>query len=302
MIGKRFGKLTVVEISNSISKEKRKIWKCKCDCGNIREVATKYLNNGTITACKECSRKNSINIKEEKGKQYNDWIILDFYRDKKNKLIAVCKCKCGTIKDVIFANIKNGSSKNCGCGRKKYLSNKAKGESIIGKKFGKLLVLEEKGKDKNRKIKYKCVCECGNKVTVLGSSLKNGHTSSCGCSQSKYPALIKNIIEEFGYKVLLEKTIFIDNESIDYIRFDLYIEELNLAIEYDGEPHFKPVDWAGKGIEWAINNLERTQLRDEIKNKYCYDNDIYLLRIPYTQKDNFKEILIETIKIIADND
>lgn len=164
------------------------------------------------------------------------------------------------------------------------------------------MVLEEKGKDKNRKIKYKCICECGNKVVVLGSSLKNGHTSSCGCSQSKYPALIKNIIEEFGYKALLEKTILIDNESIDYIRFDLYIEELNLAIEYDGEPHFKPIDWAGKGVEWAINNLERTQLRDEIKNKYCYDNDIYLLRIPYTQKDNFKEILIETIKIITDND
>ena len=49
--------------------------------------------------------------------------------------------------------------------------------------------------------------------------------------------------------MLLEKTIFIDNESIDYIRFDLYIEELNLAIEYDGEPHFKPVDWAGNGVE-----------------------------------------------------
>ena len=79
---------------------------------------------------------------------------------------------------------------------------------------------------------------------------------------------------------------------------DLYVEKLNLAIEYDGKPHFTPIDWAGKGINWAIENLKLAEYRDNIKDKACYDRGIFLLRIPYTRKDNFKEMINEVIDII----
>ena len=32
---------------------------------------------------------------------------------------------------------------------------------------------------------WKCQCTCGNITSVQGSSLKNGHTKSCGCLQSE---------------------------------------------------------------------------------------------------------------------
>ena len=58
--------------------------------------------------------------------------------------------------------------------------------NIIGQKFGKLLVLEktnEKAKN-NGEYKYKCICDCGKKILVRGSNLKQGNSKSCGCSHS----------------------------------------------------------------------------------------------------------------------
>lgn len=53
---------------------------------------------------------------------------------------------------------------------------------MIGKKFNRLTVLEEcEERTKDRKKVYKCVCECGNIVNVIGKNLRNGNTKSCGC-------------------------------------------------------------------------------------------------------------------------
>ena len=61
---------------------------------------------------------------------------------------------------------------------------------LTGQKFGKLLVVEKsekpitsKNKDQGRRY-WKCLCECGKEKIVLGTSLKNGSTKSCGCLYS----------------------------------------------------------------------------------------------------------------------
>lgn len=54
------------------------------------------------------------------------------------------------------------------------------GKSLIGRKFGKLTVIEYAGY-KNHKPHWKCRCECGNYKTASTYNLKHGHTRSCGC-------------------------------------------------------------------------------------------------------------------------
>lgn len=54
-----------------------------------------------------------------------------------------------------------------------------------GKKCGRLTVLERDGKNTGGEIKWKCICECGNIVSVKGSSLRSGITKSCGCYQKE---------------------------------------------------------------------------------------------------------------------
>jgi hypothetical protein len=61
------------------------------------------------------------------------------------------------------------------------------------------------------------------------------------------------------------------------LRFDFYIPSLRAAIEYDGEQHFNPiVHWGGE------ESLEKTKERDILKNNFCKENVIQLLRVPYT--------------------
>ena len=51
----------------------------------------------------------------------------------------------------------------------------------IDKRFGKLTVVECEGVNKSRKPMFICRCDCGNEKEVDLYSLRNGHTSSCGC-------------------------------------------------------------------------------------------------------------------------
>lgn len=58
-------------------------------------------------------------------------------------------------------------------------------DDFLGKKFNRLTVIEEFPYRVNKKIVYKCLCDCGNYVNVVKQSLKNGNTKSCGCLQKE---------------------------------------------------------------------------------------------------------------------
>lgn len=53
---------------------------------------------------------------------------------------------------------------------------------MIGKRFGRLTVIEESSIRKNATIYWICKCDCGTVTVPLnGTSLRNGTTKSCGC-------------------------------------------------------------------------------------------------------------------------
>lgn len=52
---------------------------------------------------------------------------------------------------------------------------------LTNKRFERLLVLKEAGRDKQGNVLWHCKCDCGNEVDVCGSHLRNGNTKSCGC-------------------------------------------------------------------------------------------------------------------------
>lgn len=55
---------------------------------------------------------------------------------------------------------------------------------ITGQEFGSLTVLRRAlSKDKGRRAKWLCRCNCGKEVVVLGSALRSGNTRSCGCGR-----------------------------------------------------------------------------------------------------------------------
>lgn len=221
------------------------------------------------------------------GQKINNWTILDIKQGEKQAM-ALCRCDCGTTKTVRVLNILYGLSKDCGCGRKKML-RRTRTKDIIGQKFGKLTALEllEDSNQFNRRM-YRCKCDCGNETIQPSSSLISGHTKSCGCLVSYYNMFIDQLLTQKHITHICEYSVSIGESKY---RFDFYLPDYNLFIEYDGEQHYKVPRYVGDNNDANIRILKNTQIRDEIKNKYCEDNGINLLRIPYWESKNIEEII-----------
>lgn len=56
---------------------------------------------------------------------------------------------------------------------------------MVGERFGRLIVVEECGRDKQGAVKWRCRCDCGNETIVCGYSLRRRNVQSCGCFQSE---------------------------------------------------------------------------------------------------------------------
>jgi len=57
----------------------------------------------------------------------------------------------------------------------------SKFKDLTGQRFGRLIVIEKAGQNKNRNTLWKCLCDCGNETIVVSTSLTNGDTQSCDC-------------------------------------------------------------------------------------------------------------------------
>lgn len=87
----------------------------------------------------------------------------------------LCLCDCGNTVVVRGYQLTGGQKTHCGCQTKSNIID------IIGKRFGRLTVIESAGLDKYNNVLWKCQCDCGNQIVVNGASLRNGRTNSCGC-------------------------------------------------------------------------------------------------------------------------
>ena len=230
------------------------------------------------------------------GQKFGYWTVM-YKSDKRASDRSVmwhCVCKCGNEKDVVGTCLRNGSSKSCGCYQKEQTS-KANIKIIPpGVKFGKLTVIKPiPEKRSNGETIYSCKCDCGKYVEIRRSSLVTNKTTSCGCNNNSLG--VENII-----KLLNENNIpyiveyrFLDCKDKRPLPFDFYINK-KYIIEFDGKQHF---EYSNNG--W--NNKEKfelTQKHDKIKNQYCKDNNIPLIRIPYTHLKDLciEDLLLETTK------
>lgn len=100
------------------------------------------------------------------------------------------------------------------------------------------------------------------------------------CNASKGEKTISQWLESFKIKYIPQHR-FKECRDKKQLPFDFYLPDYNICIEYDGQQHFEPVNFNNQGLNNAKQQLEKTQRHDQIKNKYCKDNNIRLLRIPY---------------------
>ena len=135
---------------------------------------------------------------------------------------------------------------------------------------------------KNNYTKVKIICPNHGIFEQRPNDHLNGN--GCGtCSQSKGERIIYKLLSKHNIEHTSQK-MFNNCKYKGMLKFDFYIPKLNLCIEYDGKQHYEINDFFG-----GINGLKYQQKRDSIKNIYCKENNIKLLRVKYN--DNIEKIL-----------
>lgn len=191
---------------------------------------------------------------------------------------------CGQPFRATIHNIVTGNTKRCNNHRAEIMA-KTMAKDLTNQRFGKLTALYWTGKKEGSNRVWLCQCDCGEVKEVNSNHLLQGKIISCGkCIGSAGEQLIKKALEELNVNFAIEY-IFkdcINPKTKQKLRFDFYLPEYNCCIEFDGEQHFK---------EWNLgrDTLADRQYRDNIKNQYCQDNNIKLIRIPYTELNNINE-------------
>lgn len=259
--GQKFGKLIVL---NQYYREKNKtFWKCQCQCGNIKYVYNGHLQSGHTQSC-GCVRneKSAQRLQRYQKENYEEWLL-----KTKNKNQINC------------INIKNI-------------------KDLTGKIYGYLQVLEITDQRKFKSVVWKCKCLNCNSICYMAQyELQLKHKISCGCInyKSKGEEKIRKILSDNNINFQTQKTFktckFLDSNAL--ARFDFFINKQYL-IEYDGIQHFMTNDQEkGYFNKKLINKIHQ---HDKIKNQWCKENNIPLIRIPYTKFDTLclEDLLLET--------
>lgn len=239
-------------------------------------------------------------VREIEGKKYPSGVY--------ERWVEVICPTCGEIFQTSLNRItrKSGSTKNpvkqCPeCAKKennKRIANlgKAMITDLTGQTFGNLTVLNITNQRKNGyNVVWHCKCTCGNECDVNALDLKRGHTTSCGCIKSKGETKLINLF--IANNILFESQYYfndcINPDTGAYLRFDFYLPEYQCLVEYDGEQHYNYTNQGWNDKE----HFEANQKRDQIKNEYCQNKNIKLIRIPYWDYDKLnKEYLFDKLK------
>lgn len=286
IIGQRFDELTVVEMLYNYQNKHRTYCRCIGIDGNeyiIRQDA--LVSGATHTIHGACSSGKQHDITGQRFRRLTALNPID-ERASNGSVRWDCICDCGNHTYPTINNLKRGHTTSCGCAKEDFIESCKL--DIIGKKYGKLIVVEDITTPKDVRRKVRCECDCGNEHICSVTDLTTKHTMSCGClNKSKGEMFIEEILKENNIKYIPQKR-FDDCRNIKPLPFDFYLPDEITCVEYDGQQHEYPVEyWGGE------EKLQQQKINDSIKNEYCKEKGIRLIRIPYTMnKDDIYKTII----------
>lgn len=239
--------------------------------------------------CPRCFGHNPYNDKEFQEKvnkiHNNEYQILSHYINNHTK-VKVKHLVCGNVYEVTPNSILNGRRCPKCYGTPKKTTKQFKQEvfNLVGNEY--TVIGQYKGTNTKIEMKHN---KCGHIWKIEPSKFL--HNRRCPyCNESHGEQAIKKSLRELKIHYVSQKR-FDNCRYKKPLPFDFYLPELRVAIEFDGSQHFVPYKHFG-----GNKKLELYKKRDSIKNQYCIEKHIKLIRINYTiGLDNITEFLREVI-------
>ena len=250
--------------------------------GEFNSRLDHLVNNG----CKECFKDNKNLLKQEKF--INKSIIIHnykydyskvFYYNNKKKVIIICK-KHGEFEISPINHLNKQGCKKCSSKQLNINLFVEKAKAIHGEKYDYSICKYTSVNDK-----LDIVCKKHGLFSQRGSSHLEG-VGCPSCNESIGEKLISKYLDEKNIKYIRQKKF--DDCRFKYpLKFDFYLNDYDLCIEFDGIQHFKPIDYFG-----GIERFKYEQKLSLIKDNFCSSKGIKLIRIKYNEN------LIEKLDLI----
>ena len=142
----------------------------------------------------------------------------------------------------------------------------------------------------DKRFWWKCL-DCQNSyIHSVSHKTASSRIGCCPyCIETRGEKIIRRKLESKKISIISQYR-FKDCKNKNPLRFDFYLPDYDICIEYHGRQHYEPVEFFG-----GKKNFNEQRKRDKIKEKYCKENNIPLLVIPYWEFDNIEKILEENL-------
>ncbi len=287
---------TTVEIVGEYTKAQNVI-DCICkSCGYKWAPRAHHIMEGH--SCPKCAKDNRILVQKTSEEFLNEYYakypnsdvkILGEYRGMTSPILCECK-DCGLKWSAAAKSLLNGSGCTYCNGHMQYTTD------MFSKKLNKkypynndIIKSEYKGANKNIEV------ECGlcHKTWITHARyLMKGHRCPY-CAIGRTEKSLGTFLDSLGISYTAQKK-FDDCKDTNTLPFDYEINDerfTTFLLEYQGEQHERPIDWAGKGQDWAEKQLVSVKEHDNIKYNYCQKTGRHLEYIWYYEEDKIQALI-----------
>ncbi len=249
--------------------------------GAFEQMPGDHINNHGCYYCGVLKKSSTTEefierAKEIHGNKYDYSLVI--YKNKYTKVKIICPIH-GVFEQAPQVHIVS----KCGCKKCMAFTNEEfieRAKEIHGNKYDYSLV-----EYKRSNLKVKIICPIHGIFEQVPSNHVYFGNGCPKCKASHGENGIRKILLENNISFEEQKT-FNECKNIHKLRFDFYLPEYNLCIEYQGRQHFEPYSFGEKSLE-KFNNQKKN---DEIKRNYCISKGIKLLEIKYDEDINVKLI------------
>ena len=143
-----------------------------------------------------------------------------------------------------------------------------------------------------------CRCnKCGNIWRITPANLLRGYGCPV-CNSSKGERFLRSIMLNHNFKYEFAKK-FKGLKDQSNLRYDFYLPEYRLLIEYQGKQHYEPVNFHGTiAKKEQIEKFHKQQYHDYLKYQYAKKHQYNFLAIPYyiNTYQSIEEVLLKKIE------
>jgi hypothetical protein len=262
-------------------KDNRQMLAYRCPKHPDKELKIRLGDLKRGRGCRYCGGTAKITLEETRqefiSRGYEP--LFDEYKDNRQMLAYRCPKHPDKELKIRLDDLKRG--RGCRyCGGTAKITLEETRQEFISRGYEPLF---DEYENAHQKLAYRCPKHPDEKLEISLNNLKRGRGCPF-CASSKMEKQTNEYLTTHNFH--FNAQYYLPGTKM---RFDFMLLDNNgnpkIAIELNGQQHYEPVRFGGISLKRAKQNFISQQKRDQLKQKWCQENSINLIEIPYDDFD-----------------